>query len=438
MSSAAALRAQADLLEAQEKSQSIHCEQLLDDISRFIRRFVLLTEEQAAIMALWTMHTYCWTVADQTPYISVVSPEPRCGKSRFVEVEELLVNEPLVGSRMTAASVPRAIKQFHPTLFLDEADVTFANKEASDTIRQVLNSGHRAGNPSIVCAPGKKGGDWNIEKMDTFCPKFVCSIDSLPGTLEDRSIVINVTRKIESDGIERFYRRDHEEYTKQLKEKMQAWATANMPKLKDMRPELPKELSDRRQEAVEQLVAIAELAGGKWPELSRWSMVQVCSEGYGATNDSVQLLTDICNIFVETQNTFISSELLYSKLLQLEPGLWTELKLTKTGIARMLKKHRIEPVQKRQANGHLDKKPVRGYELKSFLEAFKRFVPLNISINSSEKVQTVQPALTQDESEFSEKTRTAKVSVQTPARDLTCHYEVPEKVVRNSYMRYDA
>ena len=43
---------------------------LLDDVSRFLRRFVVMTEDQAAAVALWVAHTHAIAAADVTPYLT--------------------------------------------------------------------------------------------------------------------------------------------------------------------------------------------------------------------------------------------------------------------------------------------------------------------------------------------------------------------------------
>jgi hypothetical protein len=65
--------------------------QLLGDLVAFVRRFVVLSDAQAAGVALWIAHSHGFEAADTTSYLSITSAEMRSGKTRLLEVLELLV-----------------------------------------------------------------------------------------------------------------------------------------------------------------------------------------------------------------------------------------------------------------------------------------------------------------------------------------------------------
>lgn len=403
MPSTAELRAALAAAEAEEKT--IQAKDLLDQLLKYLHRFLLLSHEQAAVLSLWILHTYCWQEADQTPYISVISPEPRCGKSRLIEVCEMLVNNPKVAGRITAAALARIVEEKKPTLFLDEADCSFnATTEASEQLRQIINTGHRSGNPTTICVPAGNKGGYVVKDFDTFCPKLICSIGALPSTIQDRSIVIRLTRKIESDAIERFYRRDNLEYTQELSNKMKAWTKRHKSELAAARPQMPQDISDRRQEATEQLVAIADLAGEGWPDLSRYSISTLANEGFEEQTVTVDLLQDIRDIFTDTQKTFLSTSELLGKLLRVDSGQWEDIPLTKKKLANLLAVHYVRPVLYR--NG----KPTRGYQLKDFAESWKRFCPMKSILPPLEPLHPLQPASIQAESQKSDPLQTVTKS----------------------------
>src|SRR5215218_2649160 len=64
---------------------------LLEELVRFVRRFVVLTDAQGDIVALWAVHTHALDAADCTGYLSITSAEKRSGKTRLLEVLALLV-----------------------------------------------------------------------------------------------------------------------------------------------------------------------------------------------------------------------------------------------------------------------------------------------------------------------------------------------------------
>jgi hypothetical protein len=100
----------------------------LDAAAGFVRRFVVLSEEQLAAIALFAFHTYATDAAETTPYLSVTSALPRCGKTRLLEVLELLVREPLPTANISDAALFRAIEKMAPTLLFDEIDAIFGPK----------------------------------------------------------------------------------------------------------------------------------------------------------------------------------------------------------------------------------------------------------------------------------------------------------------------
>ncbi len=60
--------------------------ELLLSLATYVRRYVVPTDEQADLIALWIVHTHALDAADTTPYLEVVSAEKRSGKTRLLEV----------------------------------------------------------------------------------------------------------------------------------------------------------------------------------------------------------------------------------------------------------------------------------------------------------------------------------------------------------------
>src|SRR4051794_8996851 len=71
--------------------------QLIADLEAFIRRYLYVPEGTAyLVIALWCLATHLTQRFAVTPYLNVVSPEPRCGKSRLLEIADLLCFNPLM------------------------------------------------------------------------------------------------------------------------------------------------------------------------------------------------------------------------------------------------------------------------------------------------------------------------------------------------------
>lgn len=109
-------------------------------------------------------------------------------------------------------------------------------------------------------------GDNNeIRSFDVFSPVVLCGIGSLPGTLHDRSIVIRLERAKSGEVCERFDSR-HIEKEKELRRKLARFAADNKERLDNCDPKMPDGAFNRIADNWRPLFAIAEIAGGDWPQ----------------------------------------------------------------------------------------------------------------------------------------------------------------------------
>ena len=155
---------------------------ILDSLVTFVRKFVVLTEEQAAALALWIAHTHAFEAADSTPYINVRSAEKRSGKTRLLEALALLVARPWSTGRVTTSVLMRRIERDHPTLLLDESDAAFKGEhEYAEALRGMLDVGHRRG--GMVSVSVARGRDFDARDFEVYCPKAIAGIGRLPDTV---------------------------------------------------------------------------------------------------------------------------------------------------------------------------------------------------------------------------------------------------------------
>ena len=353
-------------------SMKVEGAELLDEVSTYVRRFVVLSAAQARVVALWVAHTHAFEAAESTPYLSVTSPEKQCGKTRLLEVSELIVPKPWFTGRITAFSLYRKIDAQSSTLLLDESDAAFkSGDEYGQALRGILNTGHRRGGKATSCV--KQGADIVPKDFLTFSPKMIAGIGTLPDTVADRSIPFRLKRKKRDEKVERFRLRNARPEAEQLRERLEAWGAQNLERLRDARPELPEELSDRQQDGAEPLLAIADLVGGEWPQAARDALVSLCCEPQAA-NDSIgiRLLSDIQQIFVTRNMTRLPSAELARALSEIEASPWGEWNhgksITPPSLARLLRPFGIAP-----HNIRTGEKTPKGYETSDFQDAWTRY-----------------------------------------------------------------
>src|SRR5262249_46008873 len=71
---------------------------LLDALSSTIREYVILSDEQADAVAVWSVHTHAHNASDVSPKLVLKSAQKRSGKTRLAQVMERLVARPLLVS----------------------------------------------------------------------------------------------------------------------------------------------------------------------------------------------------------------------------------------------------------------------------------------------------------------------------------------------------
>lgn len=346
---------------------------VLEKLLRFINRFVFLNRSQLLVISLWVVHTFTFESSDTTPYLTITSAEKQCGKSRLLEVLEQLVAKAWLTSKISPAVLARKVDKEKPTLLLDETDATFGSgAESAETLRGVLNSGHRRGGKTSCCV--RQGDDFIYQDFSTFCPKALAGIGRLPNTIEDRSIQIRLRRAAPGEVAERFRLRNVQDEVVSLRQEIETLSSAILPKLEAARPQLPEELTDRQQDAVEPLLAIADAAGGEWPQIARAAVIELGREGQKSDDSvGVQLLSDIRRIFSARNVDRLPSADLATALASVETSPWCEWSsgrpLNAPKLARLLKPFGIQPEVSRVG----DRTP-RCYLRASFEDAFRRYL----------------------------------------------------------------
>jgi hypothetical protein len=348
---------------------------LLQEVADIVSRYVVLPgESDLAAIALFVLHTWAIEGAHATPYLVVISPERRTGKSRLLEVLRLLVRSPWHTTLPTEATLIRKIEQDMPTLLLDEIDAIFGSStERTEPLRAVLDAGNRRGAtvPRVVGQSNRETRDFNV-----FCPKVLAGIDTgrLPDTIRDRAVVVHMKRRHDGEPIRRFRERKARIEAEPIRDVLAAWAMAISEQLSGAEPDLPDALNDRAAEAWEPLLAIADLAGGRWPEHARGAALALSADDEAdEVSRGVQLLGAIRRAFGSSE-VIATVELLkaINENDELPFGGWREGQgIDARIIARLLRPYAIKPTSVRVDDAHTPK----GYRAVDFYDAWARYLP---------------------------------------------------------------
>lgn len=350
---------------------------LLRDIEGFISRFVVLPPNALLPVSLWAAATHLFEKFEMFPYLAILSPTKRAGKTQLMRILELLCWKPFRCVFPSPAVLYRVIHQRKPTLLIDEVEFLAGKKsEIAQAVVAVLDAGFESG--GVVPRCGGPKGD-KLEYFRAYCPKCFATIGKLPDTLADRSIVLRMQRKSKSEKIDRLSRTAKGE-GKTLKAEWFQYVKQIEPAIAEAYDKLPdlEFLQDREADCWSPLFALCSVvAPARLDELRR------CAERLGSekaaadTEDSIRikLLADIRSVWPEGEKEIFSREL-KKRLVEAEESPWeAEWKLTPRKLARMLSEFGI-PTGKTIRVGH---ETAKGYQREDFELVFSRYLPVEVS-----------------------------------------------------------
>jgi Protein of unknown function (DUF3631) len=369
---------------------------LLDAVAEAVSRYVVLPEHSRDTAALWVLHTYLLDCFLVSPRLCACSPTKRCGKTTLLDVLAHLVLRPLPAANVTSSAIFRVVEAHRPTLLIDEAD-TFVFE--NDELRGVVNSGHRRGGSVLRIV----GDDHQPHAFSTYSACAIALIGQLPDTLHDRSVPISLKRRLPTETISPF-RPDRVGHLAMLAKRAARWTQDHAAAVSTADPDLPDGIYNREADNWRPLLAIAQVAGGDWPERAHKAVLAGRSAGWSEEDRLATLLGDIRQIFAERADTEgkLPSSKLVDELVAIEGRPWAEYgkarkPISQNQVARLLRRVGVAPEV-----AHIGNKTARTYQLHQFAEAFERYLPLEGAsepkhrnkcdeIRTSDTFQTVTP-----------------------------------------------
>jgi hypothetical protein len=345
----------------------------LGTVETFVRRFVAFpSEHEPAAVALWVAHAHLVDQFDTSPILAVTSAEMRSGKTRTLDVLELLTPHPFRVVIPSEAVVYTVLAQRpRRTMLLDEADAIFGPRTAEryEGLRAILNSGNRVGTP--VLRVKLEGRRREVDEFDVFGPKAIAGIGNLPNTVTDRAIPIRLKRRAPGEVVAKFRRRQAEAEADSIR---LDWESVTV--VTDVT--VPETLNDRAADSWEPLLAVADAAGGAWPARARLAAVSLSADEDSPTSVGMRLLAEIRDVFGDADH--LSTTDLLDRLHDLEEapwGDWYGKPLTARGLAKLLEPYRVLPTLRRLAGERR-----RGYFAADFADAWERYVPLSETVTT--------------------------------------------------------
>ena len=243
---------------------------LLEEVYAALTRYVVFPGGAAAVaVTLWVAASHAQPAWEHATRLAIKTPVKRCGKSRLLDLAEALCHQPLPTVNVSVAALVRSINEDDPpTLLLDEADTIFGKRrgeraEAAEDLRGILNAGHKRGGKYLRWDQARR----QPEQCPTFAMAALAGIGDLPDTIEDRAVIVTMRRRAPGEQVSSFRRRRDLPALVTLRDRLHGWLRDHLAELETATPAMPVE--DRAADTWEPLVAVADLAGGGWPELAR-------------------------------------------------------------------------------------------------------------------------------------------------------------------------
>jgi len=346
--------------------------ELLNAMAEQFSNFLVLPDHGADALALWCLFSYCLDAFDIAPILSPQSPTKRCGKSRALDVIQIFVRRPISVSNVSAAALFRTTERYQPTLIADEGD-TFMGGDKGE-LHGVYNSSWSRTAAFVL----RVVGDALEPKLfSTWGPKVIALIGALKDTMQDRSIVIPMRRRLKHEQIAKLRRAEKKALRElELNRRALRWATDHVEALSGRDPVIPVELEDddRAADNWSVLLAIADEIGGDWPARARAAAVSLSGGGRRVEDRSagIELLRDLHALAKQSeQNRMSTKEII--RWLTMNPGTWSRWDkgkpITETQLAGLL-----EPFGPKPHTIRIGASTPRGYTWSDFTDVFTRYL----------------------------------------------------------------
>jgi putative DNA primase/helicase len=309
--------------------EEVELTDLLDAIDAVLQETMVMTDAQRLGFGLWVVFSHVLDAFDHSPRLIIRSALKRSGKSKLLRLARLLVARGLSVVGISPAALFRAIEAFRPTLLMDESDLYLndarkgAGAELNTALQALVNGGFDRDDSQVVRVEGER-----VRKPRLFsiwCAMGLARIGVAASTIEDRSVVIILTRKATSEKVARLDKALRARIVG-LRRQIARWAADHGDALGKADPDLPEFGSDRAADAWRPLIAIADLGGKALGAQARAAALALVREQEAGTQEiELQALADIAPWLADhpqLQEVFTSE--LVAHLVTLEHRPWPE------------------------------------------------------------------------------------------------------------------
>jgi hypothetical protein len=341
----------------------IEGDRVAETLRATFKRYIRMSDPEADVCALWVLLSWLIDKFSKAPRLAITSPTKGCGKTTLLTLLSKLCRRPLRSGSTTPSVLFRVIEILHPTFLFDESEKFL---EVGSEFHALLNQGHARGDFALR----NVGDTHEPRRFDTFCLAAFARNGRIPDDLEQRSIVIELQRRLPGEPLAEL-RDDRCTDLDKLARMCCRWTDDYADNIPGADPDMGS-LINRTADNWRPLFTIADLIGDDWPIRIR-NAAYALIDTEPDSDDSI-LLSDIKIIFEAKGVDRLSSEDICDGLITMEGRPWAEYgnggkPVSKNQLAKRLKRFKIVPDSVRIG----DKTP-KGYYRHQFREVWERYL----------------------------------------------------------------
>ena len=386
-------------------------------LSYAVKRHVVIRDEATDAIVFWILHTWLVNEFRVSPRLAITSPTKGCGKTRVLEMLNLLARRPKRAGSISPPALFRAIEKFQPTMLLDENEKYL---ELGSDFHALLNEGHAKGATVLRVL----GDNLELREFAVFGAVAFARNGKVPDDLEQRSIVVELHRRRPDEPISEL--RDSERL-QELRRKCARWTEDNQAAVVDSDADMGG-LINRVADNWRPLFTIADCIGGKWPARIRQAAIALAPRE--ADSFDTLLLADIKTVFDGREGEWADrmfSEMLAEGLASIEGSKWAEYgnarkPITKNQLARLLGKFKIIP-----APVWIGSKSLRGYQRQWFEDAWTRYLAAHPPFEASKRQPSTAASTSTPFQNVSDNSENVSANVRADPGNVSLTFRESEK-----------
>jgi hypothetical protein len=345
---------------------------VLNELVRELGRYIATPQANLHTAALWCAMTHVYDRLYCAPKLALQSPTPGCGKTTFLDCLSNVVCRPEPVSGVGAGAFVRLSDEIRPTWLLDEADRLLNPKNTHEGLTAAINAqSYRRLARMQISVPTPDGG-CRVRAFEFWCPMLLAGIKRLVDTVQDRSIILKMSRARPGELRHRLIDGTSPRL-QQIQRKFVRWAQ-DLAGL-DPDPAVPKFLHNREADLWRPLFALAAEAGGRWPARIEQAAREIHGQRTEDADRLIELLVAIRECFDEAGAEQLATADLVTRLVNRIDEPWATIKRGSPLDAYYLRNMLSGIVRRQKPKQRVGKGFWRGYLRSDFAEAWARYLP---------------------------------------------------------------